>query len=1066
MSVTDMSAVVNTLRMLFQHVQTLEEFFTSVQSGHQERPVEQSDRFKSFTRETFVCFDKDPLKIQSSNQTCTFSELLAFIINKMKRKKKRNVLTLGYNFQEQASEDCHADQLKFHGSLKQSAAYIHSSDMWKEVFLRFGTDVSRYLLESCSLFAAAPPSCVFQLCGLPVYDRVSTVASSRFYLQPGIGKRRSSRFGRNRTCHQLKRKPEIEDADLSKIRKQTVNKRKRKREETVSCESKRRRVTHQEEGQTMSGTAFKWPSATPAAIPSSEGSPSWRSGTFPPLPPSQCFIHTLGFLYRGRGMSGFLLNKKKRSSDGPGRLQGKDLIRIIFFEGLMFINGLERKPKKLPRRFFHMVPLFNRLLQQHRKCLYSRILQRICPVAEQSSVDQGELNSLLPKHCAPHRVYLFVRECLLAVIPQQLWGSDQNRLHFFARVRDFLHSGKFEKTSLAKVMWKVKVNDCDWLKISKTGRVPPSELAYRTQILGQFLAWLLDGYVVGLVRACFYATEGMRQKCCIRFYRREVWAKLQDLAFKDYLAQSQMKELCPAEVASFPKDTVISRLRFIPKTDGMRPITRFIGRDTKTKLYQAKARNFLDALQACVQSNPSLLGSTVWGLKDIHKVLSSLAPAQKDKPQHLYFVKVDVSSAYESLPHDKLMEVIGQVLSPVQEELFTVRCYSKIWMDPHEGLKKSFVRQADFLDHDFRPTNMKGFLMSQQKSGKIHSAVTVEQHFCSDYRGVETLQFFTQMVTSSVVQYRKKFYRRCRGIPQGSIMSSLLCCLCYGHMERVLFKTMSATKGCLMRLVDDFLLITPDQRQAHTFLKTLLAGVPQYGLVVNPQKVVVNFPIPERPWSGFDVHVLPSHCLFPWCGLLLDTQSLDVCKDYSRYSGLSLRYCMTLGSFHSAGLQMRTKLMSILRLKSHTLFLDLKNNSIEVVYRNIYSLLLLQAYRFHACAQNLPFGQTVAKNPVYFLQMIWDMAGFANRLIRISNKGLCLGSKNQTGILQREAVELLLCLSFLVVLSQHRPLYRDLMARLHTWKRSLERRLGDLSLARVRQASSPKMPSDFLTIRS
>lgn len=52
-------------------------------------------------------------------------------------------------------------------------------------------------------------------------------------------------------------------------------------------------------------------------------------------------------------------------------------------------------------------------------------------------------------------------------------------------------------------------------------------------------------------------------------------------------------------------------------------------------------------------------------------------------------------------------------------------------------------------------------------------------------------------------------------------------------------------------------------------------------------------------------------------------------------------------------------------------------------------LLSLSRYlvRFHVCAQSLPFSQTVAKNPVYFLQMIWDMAQYTNQLIRRSNKG-------------------------------------------------------------------------------
>ncbi|XP_037549563.1 telomerase reverse transcriptase [Nematolebias whitei] len=1063
MSVSDMSAVLNILRALYGHVQTLEEFVSSLdfREGRRVVLVEESDTnlLRSFVTCIFVCFDKKLQQVPSCNQICSPLELLAFVLNSMKRKKKRNVLAHGYSFLSLGQQDRDADLFKFQAEVTQSAAYLHGSDLWKRVLLRLGTDVARYLLESCSVFMAVPPSCAFQVCGAPVYDRVTlTTASSKFCLQSQARRRSCSLLQKTRRLNSNRRHV-CEKPKGSKIRK---GKRKRKRgpdqleEQTVA--SKRRRVIQledkrgteptcsetAEEGRTTSGvssvtkrnvesnvTAFKQPAKTPPGVPHFEGGPSWRSGTFPPLPTSQCFIRTLGFLYGGRGMHSFLLNRKKRTGDSARRLQGKDLIRMIFFEGLKYLNGLERKPKKLPKRFFSMVPLFSHLLQQHRKCPYSRILQKMCPLAEESPEVQAKLKSLLPKHSTPHQVYLFVRECLSAVIPHQLWGSNHNRLHFLARVRGFLQSSKYERISVSELMWKVKVNDCDWLKISKTGRIPPSELAYRTQILGQFLTWLLDGYVVSLVRACFYATESMAQKNAVRFYRQEVWAKLQDLAFRGHLAKGQMEELSPAQVASLPKGTVISRLRFIPKTDSMRPITRVVGADAKTRIHKARVRDLLDMLQACVHSTPSLLGSTVWGMTDIHRVLCSLAQSQKDEPQHLYFVNVDVSRAYESLPHDKLVEVINQVLSPVQDEILFIRRYAKIWLDSHEGLKKAFLRQASFLQDSMGSSNMKGFLMSLQKSGKAHHAILVEQYFSSDLCGREALQFFTQMLAGSVVQHKKKTYRQCRGIPQGAVVSSLLCCLCYGHMENVLFKDISENKGCLMRLVDDFLLITPDHHQAQTFLRTMLNGVPQYGLVVNPQKVVVNFEVSGSLGAGPGIRMLPPRCLLPWCGLLLDTHSLDVYKDYSRYAGLSLRYSLTLGFFHSAGQLMKRKLMAILRLKCHTLFLDLKNNSLEAVYKNIYKLVLLHACRFHVCAQSLPFGQTVAKNPVYFLQMIWDMAQYTNKLIRSSNKGLTLGGKDQTGTVQFEAVELLFCLSFLLVLSKHRSLYKDLLPHLH-----------------------------------
>lgn len=433
---------------------------------------------------TFLCFP----------QICTLPELLAFILNSLKRKRKRNILAHGYNLLSVAEEDRDADHFKFQGEVTQSAAYLHGSDLWKKVCIRLGTDVTRHLLESCSVFVTVPPTCAFQLCGIPVYDRVS-VMTSHFFLQSRFRTRNDAPFGKHRRAATVKRKLGSGNLTISKKRKSSevrVQQGKRKREheqkdDTWTHSEKRRRTEPtqgvqvcekiEEEGQSTSleklldgNSCGSKHTATTTTLPL-EGGPSWRSGIYPPLPPSQCFIRTLGFLYGGRGMRGFLLNRKIKGAGASRRLHGQDLIRMVFFEGLAYLNGVERKPKKLPRRFFNMVPLFSRLLRQHRRYPYVKILQRMCPLVEERDRPQGELNSLLPQHCAPHRVYLFVRECLSAVVPLELWGSLANRLHFFVKVRGFLRSGKFERLSLAEVMWKMKVNDCDWLKISKTGEL-------------------------------------------------------------------------------------------------------------------------------------------------------------------------------------------------------------------------------------------------------------------------------------------------------------------------------------------------------------------------------------------------------------------------------------------------------------------------------------------------------------------------------------------------------------------------------------------------------------------
>ncbi|XP_037106615.1 telomerase reverse transcriptase-like [Syngnathus acus] len=149
-------------------------------------------------------------------------------------------------------------------------------------------------------------------------------------------------------------------------------------------------------------------------------------------------------------------------------------------------------------------------------------------------------------------------------------------------------------------------------------------------------------------------------------------------------------------------------------------------------------------------------------------------------------------------------------------------------------------------------------------------------------------------------------------------------------------------------------------------------------------------------------------------------------KTVVKYPGMSLRHSLTLGIVPSAQEQMRMKLMQILRLKCHPVFLDLKTNLVAAVYKNIYELVFLQALRFHVFARSLPFGQRVAKIPFNFLRMVWNMAYYTSHLIGQSNKGFPL-----------------------------RYIGFHFKKIILTGKRSLERRLGDLQLARVRQAANP-----------
>lgn len=266
-----------------------------------------------------------------------------------------------------------------------------------------------------------------------------------------------------------------------------------------------------------------------------------------------------------------------------------------------------------------------------------------------------------------------------------------------------------------------------------------------------------------------------------------------------------------------------------------------------------------------------------------------------------------------------------------------------------------------------------------------------------------------------------------------------------------------------MRLSDDFLLVTTNLEQAKTFLRILAEGIPEYGCSISQYKTVVNFPIDDIPLCSGVQH-LPAHTLFSWCGLLLDTQTLEVFCDYSRYSCTSIRSSLTFCHYKAAGSALKSKLIKVLQLKSHGLFLDLEINSLRTVCINVYKILLIQAYRFHACVLQLPFNQRVKNNPSFFLTVISEMAPCLYVIFKAKNKGFAFGTKNAPGLFAFESAQWLCYHAFITKLSKHKALYKCLLGSLQHCKIRVTAILPEETTSLLRAVTHPSLHRDFSTI--
>ncbi|XP_006748679.1 telomerase reverse transcriptase-like [Leptonychotes weddellii] len=459
---------------------------------------------------------------------------------------------------------------------------------------------------------------------------------------------------------------------------------------------------------------------------------------------------------------------------------------------------------------------------------------------------------------------------------------------------------------------------------------------------------------------------------------------------------------------------------------------------------------------------PSLLGASVLGMDDIHRAWRAfvLRMRARDPAPQLYFVKVDVTGAYDALPQDRLVEVIANVIRP-QENTYCVRQYAMVRRTAQGHVRKSFKRHVStFAD---LPPYMRQFVERLQETSSLRDAVVIEQSSSLNETSSGLFHLFLRLVHNHVIRIGGKSYVQCQGIPQGSILSTLLCSLCYGDMESRLFPGIQQD-GVLLRLVDDFLLVTPHLTQAQAFLRTLVRGVPEYGCTANLQKTAVNFPVEDiAPGSAAPLQ-LPAHSLFPWCGLLLDTRTLEVSCDYSSYAQTSIRSSLTFSQGAKPGRNMRRKLFAVLRLKCCALFLDLQVNSVHTVYTNVYKIFLLQAYRFHACVLQFPFNQPVRKNPSFFLRVISDTASHCYSHLKARNTGMSLGAEGASGPFPSEAARWLCFHAFLLKLARHGGTYRCLLGALRAAKAHLCRQLPRVTLAALEAAADPGLTADFKTI--
>jgi telomerase reverse transcriptase len=662
------------------------------------------------------------------------------------------------------------------------------------------------------------------------------------------------------------------------------------------------------------------------------------------------------------------------------------------------------------------------------------------------------LAALLGAHTPPQRVAAFAWAVLRRVLPPALRGGRAGGRALRALLRRFAALRRHDALTLHAAAQALPTRAWPLLSLKSAknandgtaakARTTPSAHAATQRRLAKLVRFIFGALLLPLLRSHFYVTEGEPHRGRVFFFRKPLWARLRAAAAPALRAVfAPLRAGRAAALLRSGRTLGVAPLRLLPKRAGLRPIAN-LGRASSVTLPPARraraaagagassslglgvagrATRFtfravnadmapaFAALRAETGARPHLLGA---GVFDYAAVYARLAPfirawrtsgSDEDAPRGLrrpvYVVAVDISRAFDTVPQPALLALAEGLLRAPAYSVMRYACVTPApagrlhtrWMRVATPTASGGAMQQDGGD-EHAPAALSAAVCAARP--RAHAAVVVDSAAQQRVARPELLRRLREHLGQHLVKLGGAFLQQHVGIPQGSVLSSLLCSAFYADMERAnalgeapapsrgrnaladadadahragcssmpappapapALAPASAPESVLVRWVDDFLFLSVRRDAAEAFVARAHAGFPAHGAAVSVAKTALNFdacaggtrlPRNEYTSGGAAGSGNSGARYIRWCGLLIDSATLALRADYSRYEGVLLRDGVAVPSA-APGAAARTRLRAYLRPKAAALLFDSDVNGAAGVALNVHQAFLLAAAKLH-----------------------------------------------------------------------------------------------------------------------
>lgn len=507
-----------------------------------------------------------------------------------------------------------------------------------------------------------------------------------------------------------------------------------------------------------------------------------------------------------------------------------------------------------------------------------------------------------------------------------------------------------------------QITEIDWLTPPKLKgqKCSRPETEKRIEIFLEFLYYVIDSILIPLIRSNFYVTESNVHKYRLFFFRHDTWryvaepamAALKTTMFEEVKLDDALKILDSRKLG-------FSQVRLLPKGLGMRPIMN-LRRRTLLKGSKKLLGSSINSILAPVGTmlklektlKPQRLGAAMFSVGDIYQRLKEFKTSFGSADMPFYFAKVDVQGAFDSIPQQAVIDLMGTIPSEGEYKVVKHVEVKPSEMAQTKVTKSKPLRKWQALAKRASDTTSFKDMLEGHLAQSKRNTVFVESVASRRFKTPALMALMATHIQDNLVKIGKKYYRQKNGIPQGSVLSSTLCSYFYADLEQTQLSFLQADDCLLLRLIDDFLLITTDRTKATRFVTVMHRGLPAYGVVVNPDKTLVNF---DMSAAGKATAKLAPGQLFPYCGTLIDCTTLAMTKNREQPAkGAVVFDSLTVEYGRYPGQNFKRKVINAFKIQSHLMFYDTAHNSVPGVLANIYSAFVETASKTWAYARCLP----------------------------------------------------------------------------------------------------------------